>query len=44
MRFKPIYAAAAQNNTNKKIVFCSIETDKVRDCASANKISGIPHF
>jgi thioredoxin-like negative regulator of GroEL len=26
------------------MVFCAVETDKVRDCAQANQISSIPTF
>lgn len=33
MTFKPTYTSIARFNENKKIVFCSVETDKVRDCA-----------
>lgn len=33
MQFKPQYEAMAKANQNPKIVFCSVETDKVRDCA-----------
>jgi thioredoxin 1 len=31
MRFKPIYEGYAAANKNKNLVFCSVETDKVRD-------------
>lgn len=33
MQFKPTFEAAAKSNQNKNIVFCAVETDKVRDCA-----------
>jgi len=44
MQFKPTYEATAAANKNPKIVFCAVETDKVRDCASANNIRSIPTF
>lgn len=44
MQFKPTYEGAAQGNKNTKIVFCAVETDKVRDAASANNIQSIPTF
>jgi thioredoxin-like negative regulator of GroEL len=44
MQFKPTYEAAARANKNKQVVFCAVETDKVRDCAQANNIRSIPTF
>lgn len=44
MQFKPNYEGMCRNNQNKKIVFCSVETDKVRDAAQANNIKSIPTF
>ena len=33
MRFKPIFETAARGNKNHKIIFCSVECDRVRDAA-----------
>jgi hypothetical protein len=44
MQFKPTYEGAAKGNKNPNIVFCAVETDKVRDCAEANNIRSIPTF
>jgi len=33
MDFKPKYEGMATANKNSKIVFCAVETDKVKDCA-----------
>jgi thioredoxin-like negative regulator of GroEL len=44
MDFKPKYEALCRANKNQKIVFAACETDKVRDCAQANRIQSIPTF
>lgn len=44
MDFKPTFEGLAHANKNPKMVFCAVETDKVRDCAQANQISSIPTF
>jgi thioredoxin-like negative regulator of GroEL len=44
MDFKPTYEGMAKANQSSRIVFCAVETDKVRDCAQANNIRSIPTF